>query len=758
MAASMSMSVQILAASHITNYTYYQETPKQGLLHTIVGPRTDVSDITTLDYDESGNLTSVTNALDHSTQIIANDISGRPLEMVSSNLLHTTFQYDVRGRLEQSSNFIENGISGNERMTRYTYTPAGDIETISLPSGETLTWTYDAARRQIQLTNNLGQYITYEADPSGNILSETVHANDDSIVQQQTAVYNQLSQLFQSIGADNQITQYSYDLNGNKTNIIDAQSNPTTQAFDPLNRLRSILDAKSGISLYAYDAAGKLNTITDPNGNTTSYTYDGFGNVTTLNSPDTGLTTYDSYDEAGNLLQQTNADGITINYTYDALNRLTSIKFPDASQNIDYYYDGSHYTVDDQPPANYASTGLRTGMRDSTGSTSWFYNAYGEQIQSSQHQAGQTYITKTQYDLASGLLISMTYPSGRIVDYGYDLQGQVNQINTTFNGKTDTLISNIQYQPFGGVTDLDYGNGMNLKRSFDWDGRLITQNVTGNSIIQNLSWAYNPVSSVNNIENILDSTLSQSFDYDELDRLSLAETDSSHYGLLGFSYDANGNRTQQDDNEQLTDYFIDSYSDNNQISSSDGSQVQFFQYDDRGNIISHEKNGELFEYHYNQKNRLSQIDVNAITIAQYQYNGLGQRTIKTSDNSTVYYLYNHDHQLSSELDNNGNITRDYLFFDGQPLVIFSYPSSVSLAPESNGFIDFNADSIASYGKNQDKSGVYNITNNNNTLELSKNTWKSIHYPYTITPDTILEFDFSSNIQGDVHGIGFDNDN
>ncbi len=39
-----------------------------------------------------------------------------------------------------------------------------------------------------------------------------------------------------------------------------------------------------------------------------------------------------------------------------------------------------------------------------------------------------------------------------------------------------------------------------------------------------------------------------------------------------------------------------------------------------------------------------------------------------------------------------------------------------------------------------------------------NTWKKIPVAYTITPNTILEFDFKSTAQGEVHGIALETDN
>jgi hypothetical protein len=44
-----------------------------------------------------------------------------------------------------------------------------------------------------------------------------------------------------------------------------------------------------------------------------------------------------------------------------------------------------------------------------------------------------------------------------------------------------------------------------------------------------------------------------------------------------------------------------------------------------------------------------------------------------------------------------------------------------------------------------------------TLFLNQNTWRKIAFPYTITANTVLEFDYLSTAQGEWQGIGFDND-
>ena len=72
-------------------------------------------------------------------------------------------------------------------------------------------------------------------------------------------------------------------------------------------------------------------------------------------------------------------------------------------------------------------------------------------------------------------------------------------------------------------------------------------------------------------------------------------------------------------------------------------------------------------------------------------------------------------------------------------------------------IDFSSYTVNSYGGSQDN-GTSSLYNGGQGVILNGNAWKAIALDYTITPNTVIEFDFGSTSQGEIHGIGFDNNN
>ena len=83
----------------------------------------------------------------------------------------------------------------------------------------------------------------------------------------------------------------------------------------------------------------------------------------------------------------------------------------------------------------------------------------------------------------------------------------------------------------------------------------------------------------------------------------------------------------------------------------------------------------------------------------------------------------------------------------------SVNSSVSASPSID--IDFLATPPQSYAGSQDQdSTAYAVEDNGATLHFTGgNTWKGIALGQTITPNTVLEFDFWSDHEGEIHAIG-----
>ncbi len=76
-------------------------------------------------------------------------------------------------------------------------------------------------------------------------------------------------------------------------------------------------------------------------------------------------------------------------------------------------------------------------------------------------------------------------------------------------------------------------------------------------------------------------------------------------------------------------------------------------------------------------------------------------------------------------------------------------------------LNFNNYKIKSYAYWMDGKGKASIINNGsagNTLRIKGDGWRKIALPYTVTKNTILEFDFRSTKQGQIHGIGLAKEN
>lgn len=600
--------------SRTTHWTYNQ----YGQVLTKDGPRTNVSDVTHYRYDSQGNLSQVTNALGQTVQITDHDANGNPLRLVDANGVVTTLAYDARQRL--ISRTVAAGTA-SAATTTFTYDPVGQLTKVTLPNGAWLSYAYDDAHRLVGIQDAQGNHIDYTLDAMGNRVKEQVFAADNSLIRKHSRQYNQLNRLVADINGVGDSTHYEYDANGNRTAAEDAAGNRTAYQYDALDRLSQTTDAKNGVTHYSYDPLDHLTQVIDPRGVTTTYDYDAFGDVLAVHSPDAGTTTY-TYDAAGNRVTQTDARGIQSSYTYDALNRLTAIHYPDSSEDIAFTYDEGTY-----------GKGQLTTIVDPSGTTHYSYGPRGNLLSQDQTEGSVTLTTSYSYDAADNLK-TMTYPSGMVLSFTRDSMGQITKLSVNINGSVQTVADNIQYQAFGPVKGLTYGNGIQLTKQFDLAGRLAEQTADP---VQHLSWSYANTGNITAITDSIHPERSQTFGYDALYRLTQA---SGAYGDKTYTYDADGNRTQLTTDGNPTTYTYASDSNRLLTAGSDN-----YVYDANGNTTD---NGQ-FSFAYNQRNRMATATQNGTLIGQYQYNALGQRTKKIVGQSVDYaQLAEEQRQLAAQ--------------------------------------------------------------------------------------------------------------
>lgn len=70
-------------------------------------------------------------------------------------------------------------------------------------------------------------------------------------------------------------------------------------------------------------------------------------------------------------------------------------------------------------------------------------------------------------------------------------------------------------------------------------------------------------------------------------------------------------------------------------------------------------------------------------------------------------------------------------------------------------LDFAEACIDTYNPQEDRDSVYASIENGTGVSITGNGWKRLLRDYTITENTVMEFDFRSRVEGEVSGIGFD---
>lgn len=318
--------------------------------------------VTRYQYDEVGNQTTQIDALLRTNRFGYDLLGSRVWHLMPDGTKVERFAYDGAGNLTLHTNFngivITNQYDLMNRLTNvssvngynlaFTYTPTGQRETMSDPSGAT-GYYYDSRDR---LTNK------EVAWPGGLVVS----------------------------------LSYAYDLNGNVTNIWSSTTGGVNLRYDydPLNRITNVLANGTACASYGFDLNGNLQSIRHGNGVTNLCQYDLLNRLTSSVWKSNQLTLASFYYQLGAAGKRTNLTetlltGVTNRtyaWSYDKLYRLTGESISGLGSNS-YVLDRvgnrtSRSTGLDSLPAQSFSYGtndwLASDAYDSNGNTLWSTN------------------------------------------------------------------------------------------------------------------------------------------------------------------------------------------------------------------------------------------------------------------------------------------------------------------------------------------------------------------------------------------------
>lgn len=690
----------------ITSYTNVYDT---GAVYQSIDP---LNHTTTFAYSSTfagAYPTTATNALTQAANSNYDFNSGLLSSVTDLNGRTTSLSFDSLFRLTQ----IVHPDGGQANITHQESTfPFTATLTKKVTSSLSLTSTnvFDGLGRttQTQLTDpscatSDKTDITYDARGRVSTVSNPYCISSDATYGITTTQYDALSRATKVIPPDgtvstnNVTTTYS----DNATTVTDQAGKSRKSVSDGLGRLTQVFEDPAGSNYetdYTYDALNNLLTVNQKGGDansanwrTRTFVYNSLSQLTSATNPESGAISY-TYDANGNLQtkisplpNQTGASTVTATYSYDSLNRITQKSFSDGTPTVKYGYDAVAPSGCTLPTLTINNgIGKRTGMCDAAGSEAWSYDitsGTGWKVTDARitNAIPKTTVYQSNFDSS---LAALTYPSTRVVNYAYNAAARaLSAIDST--GPINYATS-AAYTPGGALSALT--NGASVVSTLFYNPRLqpcrisvrsagvspanCTDATTGNI----LDFTYNfSLSTANNgnvaaITNNRDTTRSQLFSYDNLNRIATAKTTPTSGANCWdeqFGYDPWGNL--------LTIGRISGYTCSNEelltISATTKNQISGYTYDSAGNLITIPGTGGS-SYLYDAENHLKQVNVGG-TITNYAYDGDGRRAEKLNGSSVVtkLYWYGTGSDPLDETDATGSVTntgfKEFVFFNGK---------------------------------------------------------------------------------------------
>lgn len=465
----------------------------------------------------------------------------------------------------------------------------------------------------------------------------------------------------------------SFDASGKPVHGQDGFGTQTTRGYDALGRLSSVVNDAAGTASstahattgFKYDTLGQITSVTDPLGQVVTTTFDGLGNLLKQVSPDTGASVF-SYDAMGNVTSRTLATGGAQAVTYDALDRPLAQTGTHAKSNVTFEYDLAN--AKSGCGTSYPIGRLVRATRDGT-TTTWCYDRFGNVSSRTQKtDTGTTYAVSYEWS-PGGRVKTMTYPSGSKVAYTYDAQGNTSAISVRKPGSTtlDPVVAQAKYLPFGPASTFQL-NGRAVTMTYDKSYQSTGVQSSAYTLTSTLG-VDGQISSMT--ETVGGVASSAALSYDAARRMTKDTTGTVTHASL--TYSLGGDRQSKAGDGVMTGTYA--YLTGTHTLSSVGG---FSRSKDAGGATTGLASGQgAYVFTYDDDHRLVQASKDGQVVGSYRYDGLGLRVRKsaTVPVSGVDRTFVHD-EAGLLLGEYGDVTRDYIWWDGVPVATVDTVSGV----------------------------------------------------------------------------------
>lgn len=501
-------------------------------------------------------------------------------------------------------------VTTDGATSRYTYTSAGQISSVTDPTGVVTRLSYDARGNLTGVLNAVGDMLKVEYDAQDRPVSVVSPSGGTMRVE--------------------------YDVASRPVRVIDPAGNATVYTYTPAGKVASITDAVGGVRRFEYNAAGELvaqvapdgaRTVreinelgytvaeTDPLGHVTKFVHDGMGRVTEKIDPagnvwasrynaadtlvehtdPTGVLTRVSRDGAAGEITHQDGVGNTATVGFDALGRVMSSSDPSGAVTSWAYQFLTNTTTassgeGDREPVHRQGASEPVRVQDPTENLVRVPGAHA--LRTCTDAAGQ--VSGEVCD-AAGRVLRQVSASGAVTEYSYDACGRV-----------------------ASVTDAD---GVMTEYRYDADSRLVAKTRAG-VVVE--SFVYDACGRL--LERRAGTKLVGRYAYDAAGRV--VRCVDAAWGTRSFSYDACGRVVKAVSGVGGTCFFDYDGAGRllaRRVATSEGFATTSYAYDAVGNVVSvTDPFGAVTKYAYDGAHRCTEVMNPDGSRVSYAYDGAGE--------------------------------------------------------------------------------------------------------------------------------------